>query len=78
MTAASPPPAAVLEALEKQSFRVTHVYGLTEVYGPGHDLLAGMKTGDALPVARARAPEGAPGRALRCRGWRHGDGSHAP
>jgi fatty-acyl-CoA synthase len=34
MTAAAPPPAAVLEALEKQNFRVTHVYGLTEVYGP--------------------------------------------
>jgi fatty-acyl-CoA synthase len=34
MTAASPPPAAVLEALEKQNFKVTHVYGLTEVYGP--------------------------------------------
>jgi fatty-acyl-CoA synthase len=34
MTAAAPPPAAVLEALEKENFRVTHVYGLTEVYGP--------------------------------------------
>jgi acyl-CoA synthetase (AMP-forming)/AMP-acid ligase II len=31
---AAPPPAAVLEALEKENFRVTHVYGLTEVYGP--------------------------------------------
>ncbi len=34
MTAASPPPAAVLEALEAENFKVTHVYGLTEVYGP--------------------------------------------
>jgi fatty-acyl-CoA synthase len=34
MTAAAPPPAAVLEALEKENFHVTHVYGLTEVYGP--------------------------------------------
>ena len=34
MTAAAPPPAAVLEALEKENFRVTHVYGLTEVFGP--------------------------------------------
>ncbi len=34
MTAAAPPPPAVLEAIEKQGFRVTHVYGLTEVYGP--------------------------------------------
>ncbi|TAN51431.1 MAG: acyl-CoA synthetase [Rhodospirillales bacterium] len=34
MTAAAPPPAAVLERIEAQGFRVTHVYGLTEVYGP--------------------------------------------
>ena len=34
MTAASPPPPAVIEAMEKSGFRVTHVYGLTECYGP--------------------------------------------
>ncbi len=34
MTAASAPPPAVLEAMEKMNFRVTHTYGLTEVYGP--------------------------------------------
>jgi fatty-acyl-CoA synthase len=34
MTAASAPPPAVLEAIEAMGFRVTHVYGLTEVYGP--------------------------------------------
>ncbi len=34
MTAASAPPAAVLERMEKQGFEITHVYGLTEVYGP--------------------------------------------
>ena len=34
MTAASPPPPAVLEAVEAMGFHVTHVYGLTEVYGP--------------------------------------------
>ncbi|MBF0353811.1 MAG: acyl-CoA synthetase [Alphaproteobacteria bacterium] len=34
MTAAAPPPSAVLERIEAQGFRVTHVYGLTEVYGP--------------------------------------------
>ena len=34
MTAASAPPAAVLERMERQGFAVTHVYGLTEVYGP--------------------------------------------
>jgi fatty-acyl-CoA synthase len=34
MTAAAPPPAAVLQRMEEQGFRVTHVYGLTESYGP--------------------------------------------
>ena len=34
MTAAAPPPAATLEAMERAGFDVTHVYGLTEVYGP--------------------------------------------
>jgi fatty-acyl-CoA synthase len=34
MTAAAPPPASVLEAMERNGFRVTHVYGLTETYGP--------------------------------------------
>ncbi len=34
MTAAAPPPAPVLAAMAEQGIRVTHVYGLTEVYGP--------------------------------------------
>jgi fatty-acyl-CoA synthase len=34
MTAGSAPPAAVLEGLERMGFAITHVYGLTEVYGP--------------------------------------------
>jgi len=34
MTAASAPPAAVLERMEQLGIEVTHVYGLTEVYGP--------------------------------------------
>ncbi len=34
MTAAAPPPAAVLQRMAEQGFDVTHVYGLTEVYGP--------------------------------------------
>ena len=34
MTAASPPPPSVLESIENQGFHVTHVYGLTETYGP--------------------------------------------
>ena len=34
MTAAAPPPAAVLQTMQEIGFEVTHVYGLTEVYGP--------------------------------------------
>ena len=34
MTAAAPPPPAVLERMAAEGFAVTHVYGLTETYGP--------------------------------------------
>ena len=33
-TAAAPPPEAVLAAMQEAGFDVTHLYGLTEVYGP--------------------------------------------
>jgi fatty-acyl-CoA synthase len=34
ITAAAPPPEAVLAGMKEAGFDVTHVYGLTEVYGP--------------------------------------------
>ena len=34
MVAASAPPAALLEAMARMGIELTHVYGLTEVYGP--------------------------------------------
>lgn len=34
MTAAAPPPPSILSAIEALGFHVTHVYGLTETYGP--------------------------------------------
>ena len=34
MVAAAPPPATILAAMEKNNFEITHVYGLTESYGP--------------------------------------------
>ncbi|WP_246567381.1 acyl-CoA synthetase [Gemmobacter fulva] len=34
MTAGAPPPPAVIQKVEEMGFEVTHVYGLTEVYGP--------------------------------------------
>jgi fatty-acyl-CoA synthase len=34
MTAGAAPPAAVIEGMEARGFHITHVYGLTETYGP--------------------------------------------
>jgi len=47
MVAAAAPPAAMIEAMERMGFDITHVYGLTEVYGPAtvcakHESWAGL------------------------------------
>ncbi|MEH6626413.1 MAG: acyl-CoA synthetase [Motiliproteus sp.] len=34
MTAGAAPPASVIQGMEEMGFKVTHVYGLTETYGP--------------------------------------------
>ncbi len=34
MTAGAAPPAAIIEGIEAEGFKVTHAYGLTETYGP--------------------------------------------
>jgi fatty-acyl-CoA synthase len=62
MTAASAPPAAVLQAMAELGVRVTHVYGLTEVYGPA-TVCAWQSAWDELSSAeRARklARQGVP------------------
>jgi len=53
-TAAAPPPEAVLAAMNEAGFNVTHLYGLTETYGPAsindwHDAW------DALPAEEQAA-----------------------
>ena len=54
MTAGAPPPATVIEAMETAGFRITHVYGLTETYGPDV-VCAWHEDWNALPsAARAR------------------------
>ncbi len=54
MTAAAPPPASVLAAMEDNGFHMTHVYGLTETYGPAV-MCAWKSEWDALdPRERAR------------------------
>jgi fatty-acyl-CoA synthase len=60
MTAAAPPPAAVLQRMAELGVRVTHVYGLTEVYGPA-TVCAWQTSWDALPApeqARLQSRQG--------------------
>ena len=54
MTAAAPPPAAVLQRMEEEGFRITHVYGLTEVYGPAVVCDWHTEWDELEPEARAR------------------------
>ncbi len=54
MTAAAPPPAAVIARIEAAGFHVTHVYGLTEVYGPA-TVCAWHDDWDALPLQEKAA-----------------------
>jgi fatty-acyl-CoA synthase len=53
-TAAAPPPEAVLAAMKAAGFNVTHLYGLTETYGPAtvNEWQMGW---DALPAAEQAA-----------------------
>ena len=60
MTAGAAPPAAVIEGMEKLGFAITHVYGLTEVYGPSV-VCAWHEEWDTLPAperARLKARQG--------------------
>ena len=62
MTAAAPPPAAVIARMEEAGFHVTHVYGLTEVYGPA-TVCAWQDEWNALPLdeqAALKARQGMP------------------
>ncbi len=54
VTAAAPPPEAVLAAMKAAGFNVTHVYGLTEVYGPAC-VNEWHREWDALPAAAQAA-----------------------
>jgi fatty-acyl-CoA synthase len=54
MTAGAAPPAAVIEGMEGLGFHITHVYGLTESYGPA-TVCAWHGEWDALPREQAAA-----------------------
>ena len=49
-TGGSAPPSAVIEAMEGMGFRVTHLYGLTETYGPS-SVCAWQEGWEGLSVA---------------------------
>ena len=51
MTAAAPPPAATLADMQRAGFNVTHVYGLTETYGPAV-ICSWHPEWDALPIEK--------------------------
>ncbi len=60
MTAAAPPPASVLAGMEASGFKMTHVYGLTETYGPSV-ICAWKPEWNALPMdeqARIKSRQG--------------------
>ncbi|NBQ86927.1 MAG: acyl-CoA synthetase [Betaproteobacteria bacterium] len=60
MVAGAAPPAAMIEGMEKMGFDLTHVYGLTEVYGPA-TVCAKHEAWDALDIgerARLNARQG--------------------
>ncbi|MBX3203562.1 MAG: acyl-CoA synthetase [Labilithrix sp.] len=60
MVAGAAPPAAMLEAMENAGFDLTHVYGLTETYGPAA-VCEKHEAWDALPLterARLNARQG--------------------
>ncbi|MGZ5269977.1 MAG: acyl-CoA synthetase [Ramlibacter sp.] len=60
MVAGAAPPASMIEGMERLGFDLTHVYGLTEVYGPAtvcpkHDAWDGLDIGER---ARLNARQG--------------------
>ncbi|HEX8740235.1 MAG TPA: AMP-binding protein, partial [Casimicrobiaceae bacterium] len=60
LVAAAAPPAAVIEGMERMGFDITHVYGLTETYGPAvvNDWNEEWNALDAETEARLKARQG--------------------
>ncbi|HEX3862376.1 MAG TPA: acyl-CoA synthetase [Stellaceae bacterium] len=53
-TGGAAPPSAIIEAMERMGFRVTHLYGLTESYGPS-TVCAWQDQWDGLPLGERAA-----------------------
>jgi fatty-acyl-CoA synthase len=61
-TGGTAPPSAVIEAMERMGFRVTHLYGLTESYGPAA-LCVWQDSWESMPItkrAQLMARQGVP------------------
>ena len=54
MVAGAAPPASMIEGMEQMGFDLTHVYGLTEVYGPA-TVCAKHERWDELPIGERAA-----------------------
>ncbi len=70
MTAAAPPPEPVLAAMQEAGFSVTHLYGLTETYGPAVVNEWHSEWEDLPPPSGRRARRGRACATCRWRGWR--------
>ena len=60
LIAGAAPPAAIIEGMERIGFDITHVYGLTETYGPA-SVCAKHPEWDALPIANRAERNGRQG-----------------
>ena len=54
ITSAAPPPEEVMKGMQTLGFRLTHVYGLTETYGPSV-INEWNESWDSLPTAEQAA-----------------------
>jgi fatty-acyl-CoA synthase len=65
LVAAAAPPAAMIEGMERMGFDITHVYGLTETYGPAA-VCAKQAEWPALDIARRTERNGRQGVRYTC------------
>ena len=65
LVAAAAPPAAVIEGMERMGFEITHVYGLTETYGPA-SVCAKHEEWAALDIAARTERNGRQGVRYTC------------
>ena len=60
LIAGAAPPATVIEGMERMGFKLTHVYGLTETYGPAA-VCSKQDAWDAMPIAERTERNGRQG-----------------